>query len=333
VTLPGPLRRAYPPARRYVDEVMDDRLPGLAAETAFFAVLSVFPGLLVAGALLGVLDTVLGQEVARAAQERVLTALALVLTSEASGVVESVRSLFEQSRGGLLTFATIGALVTLSGAFGVAINALNLAHDSSENRPWLRRRLVGLLMAVATLVLAVVALAVFVVGPLFGRGERLAGLIGLGPTFTFVWDVVRPPLMVGLLLLWGTALLRYAPCGHIPWRRALPGALLAATLWVLATVGLRAYIALAADRNPVLGAFGGGAILMLWTYLLSLSLLLGGELNAQLLQRTTDRGRDDEGQLALFPPASALGDGDRSAVVQAQSQCAPDVRAGPERQG
>jgi membrane protein len=298
---PADLKRLVPAGvRHYVQEVLDDRLPGLAAETAFFTVLSVFPALLVGGSLLGLMDDVVGADVADGAQQQVLDALSLVLTDEASGVLDSVRSLFEESRGGLLTFATVSALVTLSGAFGVAVDALNLAHDATESRSWLRRRLLGLAMAVSTLLLATLALAVLVVGPLLGRGDRLADLVGLGGAFAVAWDLARLPVMAALLLLWATALLRYAPYGHVAWRRALPGALLATTLWLAASAGFRAYLGLAADRNPVLGAFGGGAIVMVWVYLLSLSLLLGGELNAVL--RTGSRDRADTGeQLELFP--------------------------------
>lgn len=299
--LPDARRRVPAPVRSYVQEVMDDRLPGLAAETAFFAVLSIFPGLLVAGSLLGLLDQVAGDEIAYRAQKQVLDGLSLVLTDEASGVVDSVRSLFEQSRGGLLTFATVGALVSLSGAFAVAVNALNLAHDTAESRSWLRRRMVGLVMALGTLVMAVLGLAVVVVGPLFGRGERLADLVGLGPAFTFAWDVLRLPAVGALLVLWATALLRFAPARHVRWRDALPGALLATCLWVLASAGLRFYLGFAAETNPVLGAFGGGAIVMTWAYLLSLSLLLGGELNAVLVSRRRARAHHADGeQLPLF---------------------------------
>ena len=301
MTLPPWLRRAWAPVRAYVDEVLEDRLPGLAAETAFFAVLSTFPALLVAGSLLGLLEVVVGAQVAEEAQDRVLSVLSLVLTDEAAGVLDSVESLFEDSRGGLLTFATVGALVSLSGAFAVAINALNLAHDASETRSWLRRRLLGLAMAVATLLLVALSLTVLIVGPLFGRGAQLADLVGLGSVFAFVWDVLRLPAMGAVLLLWATAVLRLAPSRRLRWRDALPGALLAALLWGLASAGFRVYLGFAAATNPVLGAFGGGAIVMIWVYLLSLSLLLGGELNATRLQRRRDRGEGR--QLALFPAA------------------------------
>lgn len=286
--------------RSYVREVDSDRLPGLAAETAFFAVLSIFPGLLVAVSLLGVLDVVVGSDIATGAQERVTDALALVLTDEASGALRAVENLFEEQRGGLLTFATVGALVTLSGGFAVAINALNLAYDVEERRSWLRRRLLGLAMAVATLVLLVLALAVLVVGPLLGRGEQIADLVGLGGVFTFAWDVLRLPTMFVLLVGWATALFHIAPNRRTRWRDAVPGAGLTAVLWLTASAGFRVYVEIAAGGNPVLGAFGGGLIIMTWVYLLSLALLLGGELNAVLHERRSSTGAAD--QLRLFEP-------------------------------
>ena len=294
------VRRARVRGRAFVDEVLDDRLTGLAAETAFFAVLSLFPALLIGSSLLGMLEHVVGREAAEQARTQVLDLLGLVLTEQASGLLDSVRSLFEQSRGGLLTFATVGALVSLSGGFAVAIGALNEAHDTEETRSWLRRRLLGLAMAVGTLVVAVLALVVLVLGPLFGRGEELADVVGLGPAFTFVWDALRLPAMGAVMLLWATTLLRTAPSTWLRWRDALPGAVLVAVLWTVATAGLRVYLAIAAESNPVLSAFGGGAIVMTWAYLLSLALLLGGELNAMRLQGR-ERPRAVGEQLALFP--------------------------------
>lgn len=268
--------------RTFIAESNNDRLPGLAAETAFFAVLSIFPGLLIAAGLLSVLDVFVGADVATGAKRTVVTTLDAILTDEASGVVTSVEDLFDQSRGRLLTFATVGALVTLSGAFAVVTNALNLAYDTVERRTWLRRRLLGLVMGIATLIAVVLALAVLVVGPFLGRGEDLANLVGLGSAFSVMWSVLRLPVLFVGLVLWATALFHFAPNRHSRWRESLPGAFMTAVLWIVATIGFHLYLTLIAGANPVLGAFGGGAIVMIWIYLLSLALLLGGELNAIL---------------------------------------------------
>lgn len=304
-------RRLYAFLRTYVRAVDRDRLLGLSAETAFFAVLSVFPALLVAVGLLGLLDVLVGAELAAEAQARVVAALSLVLTDEASQAVGAVEQLFEERRGGLLTFASLSALVTLSGAFAIVTNALNLVQGTGESRSWLRRRLLGVVQAIGSLLLLVLALAVFVVGPLLGRGEQLADLVGIGDAFAFAWNVLRLPVLAAAVLLWVTALLRYGPARRVAWRRAVPGAVLTGLLWLLATLGFRVYLAVVAGGNPVLGAFGGGAIVMIWVFLLSLGLLLGGELNDVLGERRhlREKERPDSPQLALFdsstqPPAA-----------------------------
>ncbi|MGJ7450407.1 YihY/virulence factor BrkB family protein [Aquipuribacter sp. MA13-6] len=277
------VRRTRRVLRELGARTSDNRLLGLGAETAFFVVLGVFPALLIAAGLLGVLDVLIGQGLAVEVQQRVVTALRLVLTDDASAAVASVEDLFSGGRSQLLTVAGIGGLVTLSTAFDVLINALNLSYTATESRPWWRRRLLGLALALGTLLMLVLSLTVLVVGPLFGRGEGLADLVGLGSTFTFVWDVVRLPVMVLAVVAWTTVVFHAAPNTRTRWRDALPGASLTAVLWLLGSAGFHLYLVLVADGNPILSAFGGGVIVMLWVYLLCLSLLLGGQLNAVLL--------------------------------------------------
>jgi len=276
-------RRVLRVVRELGAEAGGNRLMGLAAETAFFVVLGVFPALLVAAGLLGVMDVVVGQGVAEAVQQRVLSALRLVLTDDADAAVASVADLFEGGRSQLLTAAGIGGVVTLSTAFAVLINALNLSYAITESRPWWHRRLLGLALALGTMLMLVLSLTVLVVGPLFGQGEGVADLVGLGATFTFVWDVVRLPVMVLAVVAWTTVVFHAAPNTRTRWRDALPGASLTTGLWLLGSGGFNLYLVLAADGNPILGAFGGGVIVMMWVYLLSLGLLLGGQLNAVLL--------------------------------------------------
>lgn len=288
--------------RTLVSESADDRVPGLAAETAFFGVLSLFPGLLILTSLLGLLDVVIGGDVATEARDRVTGAMNAVLTDRASGAVRSVAELFEGSHGGVLTFATIGALVSLSGAFASIVGALNLAYDTEEHRSWWQRRLLGLLLGVATVVVVVLLVVVLVVGPLLGQGPELAELVGLGAVFAALWDLLRLPIVLLGATLWALALFHLAPNRRTRWREAVPGALLTAVLWVVATGGFSLYLRLVGDQNPVLGAFGGGIIVMTWAYLLSLALLVGGELNAILLDHRHQPRHPPDGSSRMRQP-------------------------------
>ncbi len=89
-------------------------------------------------------------------------------------------------------------------------------------------------------------------------------MLGLGDAFVFVWNFLRLPVLVVALVLWLTLLLHYAPSRRVGWRHALPGALLTAVLWFVASAAFHVYLAVAASRNPLLGAFGGGVIIMSW---------------------------------------------------------------------
>lgn len=275
--------RGHAFVRTFLAEVLGDRLLGLAGETAFFAVLSIFPGLLIAASLLGLLDVFVGADLAAQAQSRLVWGIDLVLTDEASGAVGSIQALFEQTRGELLTAAAVGALVTLSGAFAVVIEALNIAYDTDERRSWLRRRLLGLLMGVVTMMVVALTLAVLVIGPLFGLGEALADLVVLGAVFTSAWTCSAV----------AASCRRRGRVDHdaVPLRaeQAYPVArrcaVVTTVLWLAASAGFHVYLRIVANGNPLLGAFGGGIIVMTWVYLLSLALLLGGELNATLQDR------------------------------------------------
>jgi membrane protein len=276
-----------PVLRGVLEETLKDRVLGLAAEIAFFTVLSIFPALLIATSMLSVLDVVAGSDLATGTKDRVTGALDLVLTGRASAAVESVESVFEGSYGGLITFAALGALVSLSGAWSVVVDALNLAYDTGDRRSWLRRRLLGLGMGLTTVVVVVVALTMLVVGPLLGRGDELADLVGLGRVFAVSWNLLRIPALFVAITLWLMFVYHYAPNQETRWSQALPGAITTTGLWLLATAGFHLYLRVMGDTNPVLGAFGGGAIIMIWAYLLSIALLVGGELNAVLAARRT----------------------------------------------
>ncbi len=281
---PGRLARLVVQIVRKSDR---DRVLGLAAETAFFAVLGVFPGLLMIAGVLGWLDSLLGTGTAARVESEVLDALRLVLTDEASGAIASVEQLFTDG-GRLLTVATLLALVSLSTGFATVVNALNLAYSVPETRGWWRRRFLGLALGVASVLLGALGLAAVVVGPLFGQGEALADLVGVEVDIG-VWQQLRWPAAFLALVLWATTLCHLAPARRTSWSSDLPGGVLTGVLWLAASYGLNAYLRLASGSNPVLGALGGGLILMIWIYLLSLALLIGAEFNAVLQARSGRR--------------------------------------------
>lgn len=265
-------------------EWRDDRVSGLAAEIAFFGVLSVFPGLLALAAGLGSLEALVGQEVAADTERAVLMALSDSLGND-SATVDAVRSLFAEQRPGLLTLGLGLAVVGLSRGFGAVIRALDVAYDVEERRPWLHRRLLAVGLSMGSLVVAVLLLAVFVLGPLLGGGRGVVDALGLQGALAALWTWARWPLALLALVAWAATLLHLAPNHRTPWRTDVPGAALAAAVWIVTSIGFRTFLAVAGEGNQVFGALGGALTVLFWLYLLGIGIVLGGELNAVLAAR------------------------------------------------
>jgi membrane protein len=271
-------------ARAVATRWSEHRIPDSAASVAFFAVLSLLPAFLALAAALGPLDTLIGNDLAQRVQEGVLDFLGSVLTAEADGTLEVAQDLFDEKRPGLLTFSLLLAVWTLSRAFAALVRALDVVYEAVERRSWLHLRLTALVLAIGSVLAAAVMLTAIVVGPLFGTGEQIAAEVGLGEQFAFLWNVVRLPVAFVVLVAWAATIFHMAPDHRTPWRWDLPGALLTAVLWLVFSGGLRVYLELAQAGNAVFGALGGALIVLLWFWLLSLAVLLGGELN-QVLAR------------------------------------------------
>lgn len=144
-------------------------------------------------------------------------------------------------------------------------------------------------LALGSAVVGAAMLAVLVLGPLLGTGRDVADALGFGSAFAVGWDLLRWPTALVVLLVWAATVFHVAPDRRAPWRAELPGAVLSAVAWALASAGLRAYLEVAGARNEVLGTLGGSVVVILWLYLLAVGLLLGGELNALLARRAAAR--------------------------------------------
>lgn len=270
-------------------EARDDRLPGLAAEVAFFALLSIFPALLAVAAGLGSLDSLFGSEVTAAAQRQVINVLQTFLTDRASGTVDAVEELFEGASGGVFTFGVVGALWAASRGMATVLRALVQVYDAEETRSRLRRRLVALGLAAASMLLVVLTLTMLVVGPLLGLGRTLAGWVGLATVYGTIWQLVGVPVAFLTLLAWAAFVFHSVPHRHRSWRQHLAGAALTGALWLVVSVAFRLYLQLFGG-NPIFGVLGGALVVLLWLYMLSLALLVGAELSAVLEQRSPDDG-------------------------------------------
>ncbi|WP_336205467.1 YihY/virulence factor BrkB family protein [Nonomuraea sp. LPB2021202275-12-8] len=262
--------------KRTVAEFGNDRVPDLAASLTYYAVLSVFPALIVLVSLLGLL----GRQDAAA----VVGSLTALAPAEVRDLLGQGLSQVQNTRAGLA--AIIGLLVALwsaSGYIGAFIRAGNQIYDIDEGRPfWKITPLrIGLTILLAIL-LTVAAIAV----TLTGDFARLAGeALGLGQTVVTVWDLAKWPVLA--LIAAGLIMVLYwaAPNVRQPGVRWLsPGGLLAVLLWVLVSGGFALYVANFGSYNKTYGTLAAVVVFLIWLWLSNMALLFGAELDAELLR-------------------------------------------------
>jgi len=290
----------------------EDRVTGLAAEVAFFSLLSLFPGLLTIAAGLGALDSLFGSTLLARAQQEVISVLETFLTDQAAGTAEAVDALFEGGSGGVFTFGVVVAIWSASRGMSTVMRTMAQIYNVEDTRSGLKTRLVAVGLALASMVLIVLTLTALVVGPLFGVGRTIAQWIGAADIYSVVWQWAGVPVAFVTLLVWAAAVFHAVPHRHVGWRQHVGGAALTGVLWLLVSGGLRVFLGVFGE-NPIFGILSGALVVLVWMYLLSLALLLGAELNAVLAERAdvpdhgTDVSRVGLGAVPLHPGPNTSG--------------------------
>jgi membrane protein len=274
---------------RSVREVRDDNLTDRAAALTYYAVLAIFPALIVLVALVGIFGRY---------PETTDALLRIVGKLAPHSAVETLRSPIQsivRNKGGagaLLGVGLLGSLWSASGYVGAFIRATNAIYEVEEGRRfWKLRPLQLTITLVMVLLSAVVALAVVATGPL---ARAVGDSIGIGPTVVTVWDYAKWPVLLVIVVTMFAVLYATAPNVRLPGFRWLtPGGLVALAIWLVASVGFASYTAFFGSYNQVYGALGAVVVFLVWLWVTNLSILVGAEFNAEL-----ERGR----QLAAGVP-------------------------------
>jgi membrane protein len=263
---------------RVRSEVKHDHATLLSAGVAFYALLALVPGL---AALISVYGLLADPE---RVETQVLDALSAAPAEVRDLVGTQFRSIAAGSDAATLLAAIAGTLAAIwsaSAGIGHLIDALNVAYDEEERRGFVRRKLVALAFTAGAVVFVAVAFGAIALLPALVADTGL-GAFGRVAIGIVRWVVLLAGLLVGLAVLY-----RYGPDREeARWRWTSPGAIVAATIWLIGSIAFSVYTANFAKYNETYGSLGAVVVLMLWLYLSSLSVIIGAELNAELERQT-----------------------------------------------
>lgn len=271
------VRRAL--VRTYSDMLRNHTLQ-MAAALSYYFVLSLFPALIFLSAVVAYLPV----------PDLFNQALALMsrfLPADSMGLVRRVLAdVITPNRGTFLSFGILGALWAASGGFAAAIEALDLAYEVEDERPFWKTRPLAIGLAFLTGALLLIALSVMVVGPRFG--EWLAARVHLSDLFVFLWPYIHWTVAVGFTVLAVEALYFLAPNVKQRFGATLPGAALAVGSWIGLSYLLGIYFRHFANFNKTYGTLGAAIALMMWLYWTGFAMLVGAELNSELAKMSNE---------------------------------------------
>lgn len=266
--------------KKTLREFSSDQCTDLAASLTYYTVLALFPGLLAVVSILGLVSD---------PQETIKQLLQVITNVGGGDVADLLRSPVEglvRSPAAPVTFIVglLGALWSASGYVGAFGRAMNRIYNVREGRPIWKLRPTMLGVTLFTVVLLVVGLFVLVSGPL---ARAFGDVIGLGDAAALVVSIVQWPILLIVMIVVVAVLYYWAPNirqSNFKWVSG--GALVAITIWIIASVGFGFYVGNFSNYNATYGSLGGVIVFLLWIWITNNALLFGAEFDAEL-----ERGR------------------------------------------
>lgn len=258
------------PARMWFDDVSD-----WAAALTYYAILAVFPPILVAVSAMSITGTDF--------PPTLIHQLNLVVPDAAHGILEQALEDMSNRHSTawlLVVLGTAGSLWFASSYLAVFRRALHSMNGTKDIRPaWVTAPRIVLSAVLLLALLVASVLVVLLTGELARAAGRLAGWDSAGLT---AWNILKWPLLLCLATVLVLMLFRTGPRSRRGFRRNAPGGALAVLLWLTASGGFALYAAQVGTFTRIYGSLAGIIVFLIWLWLSNLALLVGAQFNAEL---------------------------------------------------
>lgn len=263
--------------KRTITEFSEDGLTDWAASLTYYGLLALFPALI---ALVGLLGLLGDPHSTTKTITQVVTKIGPSSAAQTfSGPIKSITS--HRGTAGIMGIVGIvAALWSASGYVGAFIRAANVIYETPEGRPvWKLRPLQMLVTLIMVILLALVALAIVLTGPIVAA---VAKPIGVSSAAVNVWDIAKWPILLLVVITMFSVLFYATPNVKLAgFKWVTPGALFAVVVWLIASALFAFYVANFSSYDKTYGTLGGVVIFLVWMWLTNTALLLGMELNAE----------------------------------------------------
>lgn len=260
--------------RQMWHRIQEDDVPALAAQLAYFLLLSLFPLLIFLVTLVPYLPIT---------EVDILAFFDDYAPGETMDLIRNSLEDIMEKDGKLLSFGLIATIWTASNGINAIVTAFNRAYRVKETRSFIVSRLMAIILTFAMIFVFLVALIL----PVFGKeiGIWLFANFGLREEFIHVWNMLRWLISILILFIVFLGLYWIAPNKKLTCISGLPGSVFATAGWVIVSIGFSYYVSNIASYTATYGSIGAIIVLMLWLYLSAYIIIIGGEINAYFSEK------------------------------------------------
>lgn len=251
----------------------DDDVLALGSQLAYSLIFAFFPFLIF-------LMTVLGYSSINSTD--VLSGLNKMIPKDTLKMIENtIIEVVDYKKPDLLSVSLIFTIWSASSGFNAVIKGLNKAYDESEDRGFFKVQLVSILCTIGL----IIAINLIIILLVFGQiiGNTIASKWGLTYQFKIAWNILR------YIFIWFSissilaALYHYTPSRRLTWKEVWFGALFATIALIIVSIGFAFYVNSFGNYSKIYGSIGAVIVLLTWLFLMSIIIIMGGELNAVLV--------------------------------------------------
>ena len=265
--------------KRTWTDIQRNHTQTFAAGLSFSFLMGLFPALIALVAIVGYLPI-------PDLFNEILNVMSRFVPLDSMGLVRKVvADVISPNKGKLLSFGLLGSIWAVSGGFASVMEALNVAYDVPETRPFWKTRLLAILLAVQIGALMLTALAVMLVGPQFG--EWLARTAHVSFVWAYIWPYLRIAFALFAVIFAVEVMYFAGPNVKQCFKYTLVGATIAVGTWLGLSYLLGLYFRQVVHLNKTYGSLGAVVALMVWLQWTAMSLLIGAEINSEIVKVKT----------------------------------------------
>ncbi|WP_255497961.1 YihY/virulence factor BrkB family protein [Nakamurella sp. PAMC28650] len=270
-------------AGRTLSKAWSDSLFGMSSQAAFWSALSTAPLLLALLGSVGFVANWFGKDTINKVRDQIDIFLHGIFNQEVAQnlVGNTVDTILRNGQADVVSVGFVISLWAGSSAMSAFVESITIAYGQHEARHPVAERFFALGLYLAALVSGVFLLPLLAIGPttlpeLFPKNFQ-------SQVSTIVGIVYYPVLVIGLVLLLAT-LYKLAPKHRHAWKRGLPGAFLAAAVFLVASFGLRLYLTYVYSHGLTYGALAVPITFLLFYYFVAMAIIIGAQFNNALLE-------------------------------------------------